>query len=53
MILTNATKTIDVFFYFFIISFKVSHWGNINIDTFSKLVNLGSKLSGEFGRIDY
>ena len=32
---------------------EVSHWGNIAIDEFYNLENLGAELSGEFSRVDF
>ena len=42
IVMNNAHKT-----------FKVSHWGNIAVDEGFKLENVGAKLEGEFGRVDY
>jgi len=32
---------------------EVSHWGNIAIEERYKVENIGAKLEGEFGRVDY
>lgn len=40
--LTQASKT-----------FTVSHWGNIGVDEYFQLENVGAKLKGEFSRVDY
>ena len=32
---------------------EVSHWGNIAIEERYKVQNIGAKLEGEFGRVDY
>jgi oligosaccharyltransferase complex subunit alpha (ribophorin I) len=34
-------------------TFQVSHWGNIAVTEEYQLENIGAKLIGEFGRIDY
>lgn len=34
-------------------SFEISHWGNIAIEEKYFLENVGAKLDGEFGRVDY
>ena len=34
-------------------SFQVSHWGNIAVKEEYQIENIGAKLIGEFGRIDY
>ena len=34
-------------------SFEVSHWGNIAVTEEYQIENIGAKLIGEFGRIDY
>lgn len=34
-------------------SFEISHWGNIAIEEKYFLENVGAKLEGEFGRVDY
>lgn len=33
--------------------FEVSHWGNIVVDEKYQIENIGSKLEGEFSRVDY
>jgi len=33
--------------------FEVSHWGNIAIEERYQIENVGAKLDGEFGRVDY
>ncbi len=33
--------------------FEVSHWGNIAVEEKFKIENKGTKLEGEFGRIDF
>ena len=38
---------------FFFVLKKVSHWGNIHIQMFNKIKNLGADLKGEFGRVTY
>ena len=42
MVFNYATKT-----------FQVSHWGNIAVTEEYQIENIGAKLIGEFGRIDY
>jgi oligosaccharyltransferase complex subunit alpha (ribophorin I) len=42
MVFNYATKT-----------YQVSHWGNIAVTEEYQLENIGAKLIGEFGRIDY
>ena len=42
MVFNYATKT-----------FQISHWGNIAVTEEYQLENIGAKLIGEFGRIDY
>lgn len=32
---------------------KVSHWGNIAVDSSYNLINNGALLKGEFGRVDF
>ena len=34
-------------------TFQVSHWGNIAVTEEYQIENIGAKLTGEFGRIDY
>jgi len=33
--------------------FEVSHWGNVAIEERYQIENVGAKLEGEFGRVDY
>ena len=33
--------------------FEVSHWGNVAIEERYQVENVGAKLEGEFGRVDY
>ena len=33
--------------------FQISHWGNIAVTEEYQIENIGAKLIGEFGRIDY
>lgn len=33
--------------------FEVSHWGNIAVEEKYQMENIGAKLDGEFGRVDY
>lgn len=42
LLLTEASKT-----------FTVSHWGNIGVDEYFNMENVGAKLKGEFSRVDY
>ena len=42
LILTEASK-----------SLTVSHWGNILVDEYFAMENIGSKLKGEFSRVDF
>lgn len=42
LILESASKTISV-----------SHWGNVLVDEYFDLKNIGSKVKGEWARIDY
>ena len=42
LILSEATKTL-----------QVSHWGNILVDEYFALENIGAKLKGEFSRVDF
>ena len=42
-----------VVFNYAIKTFQVSHWGNIAITEEYQIENVGAKLIGEFGRIDY
>lgn len=42
LVLIEGSKTITV-----------SHWGNINVDEYFKLENIGAKLKGEFSRVEY
>lgn len=42
VVMNEATKT-----------FQVSHWGNIAVTEHYQIENIGAKLIGEFGRIDY
>ena len=42
LILTEATKTL-----------RVSHWGNILVDEYFNLDNIGAKVKGEFSRVDF
>lgn len=34
-------------------TYEVSHWGNIAIEDKYQIENIGAKLEGEFGRVDY
>ena len=34
-------------------TYQISHWGNIAIEEQYQIENIGAKLDGEFGRIDY
>jgi oligosaccharyltransferase complex subunit alpha (ribophorin I) len=34
-------------------SFEVSHWGNIAVEERYQIENIGAKLDGEFGRVDF
>jgi oligosaccharyltransferase complex subunit alpha (ribophorin I) len=34
-------------------TFEISHWGNIAVEEKYQVENIGSKLEGEFGRVDY
>ena len=34
-------------------TFQISHWGNIAVTEEYQIENIGAKLIGEFGRIDY
>jgi len=34
-------------------TYEVSHWGNIAVEDKYQIENIGAKLEGEFGRIDY
>ncbi len=34
-------------------SYEVSHWGNIAVEERYQIENIGAKLEGEFGRVDY
>jgi oligosaccharyltransferase complex subunit alpha (ribophorin I) len=34
-------------------SYEVSHWGNIAVEDKYQIENIGAKLDGEFGRVDY
>ena len=34
-------------------TFEISHWGNIAVEEKYQLENIGAKLDGEFGRVDY
>ena len=42
LILTEATKTV-----------RVSHWGYILVDEYFAVENIGSKLKGEYSRVDF
>lgn len=33
--------------------YEVSHWGNIAVEDKYQVENIGAKLDGEFGRVDY
>ena len=35
------------------LTFEVSHWGNIAVEERYQVENIGAKLDGEFGRVDY
>jgi oligosaccharyltransferase complex subunit alpha (ribophorin I) len=35
------------------LTFEVSHWGNIAVEEKYQVENIGAKLDGEFGRVDY
>jgi oligosaccharyltransferase complex subunit alpha (ribophorin I) len=32
---------------------EISHWGNIAIEEKYQMTNIGAKIDGEFGRVDY
>lgn len=34
-------------------TYEVSHWGNIAVEDKYQIENIGAKLEGEFGRVDY
>jgi oligosaccharyltransferase complex subunit alpha (ribophorin I) len=34
-------------------TFEISHWGNIAVEEKYQVENVGAKLQGEFGRVDY
>lgn len=34
-------------------SFEVSHWGNVAVEERYQIENIGAKLDGEFGRVDF
>lgn len=34
-------------------TYEVSHWGNIAVEDKYQIENIGAKLDGEFGRVDY
>ncbi len=34
-------------------TYEVSHWGNIAVEDKYQITNIGAKLEGEFGRVDY
>ena len=42
LVLTEASKTLTV-----------SHWGNILVDEWFALENIGAKVKGEFSRVDF
>jgi oligosaccharyltransferase complex subunit alpha (ribophorin I) len=33
--------------------FEISHWGNIAVEERYQIENIGARLDGEFGRVDY
>jgi len=33
--------------------YEISHWGNIAVEEKYQIENIGAKLDGEFGRVDY
>jgi oligosaccharyltransferase complex subunit alpha (ribophorin I) len=45
-------KPISVFNYAYR-TYEVSHWGNIAVEDKYQIENIGAKLEGEFGRVDY
>lgn len=34
-------------------NYEISHWGNIAVEEKYQIENIGAKLDGEFGRVDY
>ncbi len=42
-----------VIFNYAIRTYEVSHWSNINVEDKYQIENIGAKLEGEFGRVDY
>ena len=34
-------------------NYEISHWGNIAVEERYQMENIGAKLDGEFGRVDY
>ena len=34
-------------------TYEISHWGNIAVEDKYQIENIGAKLEGEFGRVDY
>jgi len=35
------------------VTYEISHWGNIAVEEKYQVENIGAKLEGEFGRVDY